>query len=250
MKSVRAWIPALAVATALGLSGCPATEGPLDPNTGGPQNGSPATGDRPATDQEPSADASAAQAEVPAPVEPPPPSIPEVFLTEAQKTASLVAVGDTLPEGELPAVEGDPQPLRNHFGDSLTVLFFWKPGQSATDQLREVAALEDLQNDVAVAFADRGVQVVAVNVGGEAEAVKQQLDDAGAKFPVLLDGDGAYFAKVATDFLPRVYLLDSTGKILWFDLQWSSTARQSLLQGIDAALRESASAAPSNEAAK
>jgi len=250
MKSVRAWIPALAVATALGLSGCPATEDPLDPNTGGPQNGSPATGDRPATDQEPSADASAAQAEVPAPVEPPPPSIPEVFLTEAQKTASLVAVGDTLPEGELPAVEGDPQPLRNHFGDSLTVLFFWKPGQSATDQLREVAALEDLQNDVAVAFADRGVQVVAVNVGGEAEAVKQQLDDAGAKFPVLLDGDGAYFAKVATDFLPRVYLLDSTGKILWFDLQWSSTARQSLLQGIDAALRESASAAPSNEAAK
>lgn len=250
MKSVRAWIPALAVATALGLSGCPATEDPVDPNTGGPQNSSPATGDRPATDQEPSADASAAQAEVPAPVEPPPPSIPEVFLTEAQKTASRVAVGDTLPEGELPAVEGDPQPLRNRFGDSLTVLFFWKSGQSATDQLREVAALEDLQNDVAVAFADRGVQVVAVNVGGEAEAVKQQLDDAGAKFPVLLDGDGAYFAKVATDFLPRVYLLDATGKILWFDLQWSSTARQSLLQGIDAALRESGSAAPPGETEK
>lgn len=250
MKSAKTWIPALAVAAALGLAGCPATEDPLDPNTGVPQNSGPATGDRPTTDQEPSGDAAAAQVDVPAPVEPPPPSIPEVFLTAAQKTASLVAVGDTLPEGELPALEGDPQPLRNHFGDSLTVLFFWKPGESATDQLRVVAALEDLQNDVAVAFADRGVQVVAVNVGGEPEAVKQQLDDAGAKFPVLLDGDGAYFAKVAAEFLPRVYLLDATGKILWFDLQWSSTARQSLLQGIDAALRESADAAPSDEAAK
>lgn len=250
MKSARAWIPALAVATALGLSGCPATEDPLDPNAGGSRNSSPATGDRPAADQEPSADASAAQANVPTPVEPPPPSIPEVFLTEAQKSASLVAVGDTLPEGELPALEGDPQPVRNHFGDSLTVLFFWKPGQSATEQLREVAALEDLQNDVDVAFADRGVQVVAVNVGGEPEAVKQQLDDAGAKFPVLLDRDGAFLAKVATDFLPRVYLLDATGKILWFDLQWSSAARQSLLQGIDAGLRESGSAAPPGEIEK
>ncbi len=250
MKSARTWIPALAVAAALGLAGCPATEDPLNPNAGVPQDGGLATGDRPAADQGSSPDAAAAQADVPAPVEPPPPSIPEVFLTEAQKTASLVAVGDTLPEGELPALEGDPQPVRNHYGDSLTVLFFWKPGQSATEQLREVAALEDLQNDVAVAFAERGVQVVAVNVGGEPEAVRQQLDDAGAKFAVLLDRDGAYFAKVATDFVPRVYLLDATGKILWFDLQWSSTARQSLLQGIDAALRESASAAPSNEAAK
>ncbi|MCL4192024.1 MAG: TlpA family protein disulfide reductase [Thermoguttaceae bacterium] len=250
MKSARAWIPALAVATALGLSGCPATEDPLNPNAGGPRNSSPATGDRPATDQGSSPETAAAQADVPAPVEPPPPSIPEVFLTAAQKTASLVAVGDTLPEGELPALEGDPQPVRYHYGDSLTVLFFWKPGQSATEQLREVAALEDLQNDVALAFADRGVQVVAVNVGGEPEAVKQQLDDAGAKFPVLLDRDGAYFAKVATDFLPRVYLLDATGKILWFDLQWSSTARQSLLQGIDAGLRESGDAAPPGEIEK
>ena len=32
-----------------------------------------------------------------------------------------------------------------------------------------------------------------------------------------MDADGRVFAKVATEKLPRVYLLDPAGKVLWFD---------------------------------
>jgi hypothetical protein len=47
-----------------------------------------------------------------------------------------------------------------------------------------------------------------------------------------MDFDGAYFAKVATGTLPRIYVLDSHGKVLWFDLGYSTSTRDKLKQTI------------------
>ena len=49
-------------------------------------------------------------------------------------------------------------------------------------------------------------------------------------FPVLLDPQGAYFAKIAQSKLPRMYLLDSEGKIVWFDLEYSRSSKRELHQ--------------------
>jgi hypothetical protein len=37
---------------------------------------------------------------------------------------------------------------------------------------------------------------------------------------------------VASEKLPRTYLLDASGKILWFDIEYSRTTRQQLLSAI------------------
>ena len=60
----------------------------------------------------------------------------------------------------------------------------------------------------------KGVRVVGINVGDAPEAVPSKLlKEAGVTFPNLLDPEGAFFAKVATDKrLPRIYLLDAAGQ--------------------------------------
>jgi hypothetical protein len=46
--------------------------------------------------------------------------------------------------------------------------------------------------------------------------------------PVLLDADGQALEQVATGLLPRTYLLDAEGRVLWFDLEYSRGQRLGL----------------------
>jgi hypothetical protein len=50
----------------------------------------------------------------------------------------------------------------------------------------------------------------------------------GVTIPSLLDSDGAAFGQVATSLLPRTYLLDAAGRIVWFDLEYSRSQRLEL----------------------
>jgi hypothetical protein len=51
--------------------------------------------------------------------------------------------------------------------------------------------------------------------------------------PCLLDPHGELFNKVAKDGkMPRVYLLDAKGKVLWFDAGFSRPARENLLRAV------------------
>jgi len=169
---------------------------------------------------------------------PPPPTIPEVLLTDAYRETCLVLVGDPMPQAELPDLAGEQQPLGELLGDKLTVVFFWTSGSTEFSQMAARMALEDLQKDVYEPYAQKGVEVIAVNEGNAPEDVKKLVDEVGVTFLNLLDSDGAYFAQVAKEKLPRPYLLDADGKILWFDLELSPITRQRLMQAIQVALGE------------
>jgi hypothetical protein len=166
---------------------------------------------------------------------PPPPSIPKVALSEALRATCLVNVGDTMPEAELPDLNGKPRALGSLCGRKLTVVCLWKVG--TTRRSRE--ALQDLMREVSVPFGPKGVSVVGINVGDLPAAAKDQVVQAGATFPNLLDPKGEYMAKIAKDKrTPRVFLLDAGGKVLWFDVEYSRTSRRDLTQGIRVVLGE------------
>lgn len=181
---------------------------------------------------EPSADGTAA-AQPPAPEPPPKPTIPNVVLSEEQKATNLVQVGDRLPETTLPNLAGETVDLKSLRGERLTVVVFWAGDDPYAEQ-----EIGDLQADVADDYADKGVRVVGVYVGGAAEAAGKQVGDQGVKYPVVLDADQAYFQKVATKHLPRTYVLDAEGKVLWLDLGYSESTLRDLLQTIEAVLLE------------
>ncbi len=169
-----------------------------------------------------------------APPEPPPaPKFPDVNLPAELAKTCLVKVGDSMPEAELTSVEGKRVALRSTFGKKFTIVLFWQ-----SENLYATQALEYLELDVAKPFAEKGVRVVGISVKDSPEAARKAIEEAGAKYVNLLDPKGVYFAKVATEKIPRVYLLDAAGKILWLDTEYSSSTQRDLERAIKYKLDE------------
>jgi len=169
---------------------------------------------------------------------PPPPTIPNVRLSEALLATCLVRVGDTMPDADLPDFAGNVVALRSLSGQKLTVVCFWAGGNSKHNEQSAIVLLEDLEKEIFEPCAAKGVQVIGVNEKEMAQTAGPLVSQAGAKFPNLLDAQGALLSKVATEKIPRIYLLDTAGKILWFDVEYSRSTRRELLQAVRVALGE------------
>jgi len=168
------------------------------------------------------------------PPEPPPtPKMPEVKMPETLLETCLVKVGDRMPEAELADLRNKRVSLRSLLGKKLTVVLFWNSENLYATQALEYAGLE-----VAEPFGKKGVGVIGVDVKDTPEAARKAVADAGAKYVNLLDPEGRYFSKVATEKIPRVYLLDASGKILWLDIEYSASTRRDLDRAIKFALGE------------
>ena len=174
----------------------------------------------------------------PAPV-PQYPVMPEVALSEAaEEECRGIREGKPMPEIELADLEGASQSLHGLFGETLTVVLFWQSGEESYDRTDAEDALWYLGEKIAGPLGERGVRVVSINVGDSAEVAGERLAAAEVSLPTLLDSDRELFSQVATTELPRVYLLDPEGVILWFDPEFSETSRDHLLMGIGSVLKE------------
>ena len=236
----RSWIVVLAAAIAVTFAGCQKKES-AKPSERKPDSAKHEVVAQPA--EQPSEAGSEPEAAVAEPKQPetppPPPTIPKVALSGELREACLLNVGDTMPAVELADLEGKPHSLESLYGQKLTVVCFWTVGKTRRAQLVAAGALQDLMKHVVEPFSDKGVGVVGINVQGTAEAVRQEAEQVGVKFPVLLDSKGETFAKVAKDDpMPRIYLLDGAGRVLWFDVEYSRASRRDLLLGIRVALGE------------
>jgi peroxiredoxin len=214
----------LLASAAILMTGCPP-----EADIGGPA--SPRSKDTPETVA--SSNSTPSAVVQPQIVEPPPkPTMPEVVMTESQAATCLKRVGDQLPEATLKTLDGQEQPLATALGKTLSVLLFW----GSDDADFATFLLEDMLSDVVKPYGDRGVQLVAINVRGDAAEVRKVLDRAKVEFPAFRDDDGSLFGQMATEKLPRIYLVDAQGKILWFDIEYSRTTRRQLDQAIQVAL--------------
>jgi peroxiredoxin len=159
------------------------------------------------------------------------PQVQEVVLSKQHADTCLINVGDMMPDVRLKDLNDQEQDLAKLLGDRLTVVFFW-----TSDNRHAVAEIRDLASKIASPLAPLGVRVVGIcERNAVAEATKICAEQ-GASFPVLLDSDGSYFARVATAKLPRTYLLDSTGKVLWFDIEYTQPTRRDLREALRALL--------------
>ncbi len=156
-----------------------------------------------------------------------PPSMPRVAMSQQHAATCLVNVGQTMPEVALKDLEGRPQQLSKLLGERLTVVVVW-----SSAEIHSPIELNDLAVEVASPMAARGVRVVGVNERDGAETARKTAEAAGVDFPILLDGDGKFFAQLATERLPRTYLVDGAGKVLWLDIEYSRITHHDLRQAI------------------
>lgn len=225
--------------------------------------------DEPARDEEPAAEVAQAEGEAPPsldvptqpdePVmekpqpkpEPPPPlpaaeaplpldniptaelSMPAVRFTDHHAAMNKVGLGDQFPNLELPNLQGEQKSLTELLGSKLTLVVFWNATQPTG--LEELA---DLARYYQPRFGDKGVAIVAVNTGDQPQTASKLVETTGAAYPVLSDAEGAALESVATGKLPRTYLLDPAGKIVWFDMEYSPTTRRDLAAAIRTTLGE------------
>jgi peroxiredoxin len=159
--------------------------------------------------------------------------MPKVQLTERHAETCLAKVGDVMPDLRLPDLKGQEQSLSKLLGSKLTVVLFWRSGHPY-----DVEELADLGPDVSVPYAAQGVRVVAINEEDPPDRVREIVQRVGADFPVLLDSEGKGLAQVASQKLPRTYLLDPSGKIVWFDIEYSRSTRRDLMRAIRFTLSE------------
>lgn len=160
--------------------------------------------------------------------------VPKVLLSKAHTELCTVKTNDTMPPIELPDTEGKVTELSSLYGKKLTVVCFWK-----SDRAFARSELTDLGPDVSDKFSADGVNVVGIAVQETPDSAEQHTKEAGINFPTLVDSDGTAFSLVGTEKLPRTYLLDAEGKILWFDIEYSRSTRRELHMAILAALNKS-----------
>lgn len=153
--------------------------------------------------------------------------MPKITLSEAHAKTCRVQVGDTFPAFDLSDLAGQKQEFAKLLGKQLTVVVFWRAGSPVS--LEEVA---DVERMILRRFGRQGLAVVGVNVGDERQLAAELAKQAGASYPQLSDQDRQAFDQVATAHLPRTYLLDAAGKIVWFDLEYSRTTRRDLAAAV------------------
>ena len=148
---------------------------------------------------------------------------PQVLLSEAHKKTCRLLVGDKIEDATVTDVRGTDHQLSQLVGDHLTVLIFWSDTSTmGLEQFRRIPI------DVLADFAPRGVHVIAAHVGGEIGQVRNLTGNAVDKITSLIDAEGVLFGRFATGNLPRTYVIDAEGKILWFDLEYSQSTQRSL----------------------
>jgi peroxiredoxin len=153
--------------------------------------------------------------------------MPQVSLTQAHADACRVKVGDPFPESELKDTAGQAQPLASLRGQKMTVIVFWN-GTKANSR----EELADLEPAILARFGASGVGIVGVNSGDNPQLVGELAKQSGASFPVLCDPEQALLEQVAPGKVPATYLLDATGTVLWFDIEYSRSTRRELAEAI------------------
>ena len=97
--------------------------------------------------------------------------------------------------------------LADHFGEEVVILDFWATWCGpCVDALPKIAS-------VAQQYRDRGVRFYAINVGEDAEGVREFLTTAELDIDVLLDPDAAVANQFEAEAIPQTVLVGLDGKV-------------------------------------
>ena len=130
-----------------------------------------------------------------------------IFLISASSAKAALRIGNALPPATLPAVSGAPIRIPDSVRDKVVVLHFWQIGCSSCSL--EMPALDGLYKK----YRNKGLEVLAVNVGQKKEVVKTFAAELGASFSILIDPAGKIASVYGVTDVPRTYVIDRSGVV-------------------------------------
>lgn len=143
--------------------------------------------------------------------------------------------GDAAPKFVLPSLEGKSVYLRDYCGKLrkpwtnkqkyVIILSFF--ASWCKPCMHEIPILENTLSD----YSDKPVKAFLINLKEDEDLVKKLIQEKKFRFPVLLDKYAVVAEKYGVDTLPRLFVIDFNGKLIWmtagydenFELRLKST---------------------------
>lgn len=118
-----------------------------------------------------------------------------------------VAIGKKAPDFQLVDLNGEIHQLSDYEGQGV-FLNFW--GTWCKPCEKEMPFMENQYHQ----FKDKGVQMIAVNVGESEFAVKKFAERLDLSFPIVIDTDGDVQTAYGINPLPITFLIDKEGTVI------------------------------------
>ena len=143
---------------------------------------------------------------------------------------TLINAGDIAPDFTAEMLDGSHVILSKLQGKP-TLLIFW-----ATLCPPCRMELSKLQEHIIDPYGDR-INVLPLSRGEERTVVEEYISKMGYTFAVGLDSDQSIFNKYATNYIPRCFVIDAKGKVLYSGVGYDDVVAMEVEESIEKALR-------------
>ena len=143
---------------------------------------------------------------------------------------TLINAGDIAPDFTVEMLDGSKVTLSALQGKP-TLLIFW-----ATWCPPCRLELSKLQEHIIDRYGDK-INVLPISRGEERAKVEEYISKMGYTFAVGLDGDQSIYRKYATNYIPRCFVIDAKGKVLYSGVGYDEAIAKEVEQNIEKALR-------------
>ena len=147
------------------------------------------------------------------------------------EATTLVNVGDVAPDFSVTMLDGRVIKLSELRGNVVMVCFWatWCP------PCRQ--ELAHLQEGVIDQFAGESFVVLPISRGEERGVVEKFITDNGYKFGVGLDSDRAIYDLYASNYIPRTFIVNKEGKVVYRNAGYDEVIAQEVNDAISQALK-------------
>lgn len=156
---------------------------------------------------------------------------PDTAEEKPEKAEKSPMVGKEAPSFNLTLTDGKQLDFGKHKHNDVVVLDFWA---SWCPPCRESLPIF---NNVTKAFKGKHVVFYPVNVGEDAETVKNYLTKAGIDAPVALDTDKKVSELYGVNGIPQMVIIDKSGIVQFLDVGYSTDLERRLTADLDSLLR-------------
>lgn len=127
---------------------------------------------------------------------------------EAQNKAGI---GDTIENFSLPDLEGKTLSLADLKGEKGAVIVF------LSAQCPVVRGYNERINQIAADYKQKGITFIGINSNAteDLNRVKDSVNKAGYKFPVLIDKENVLADKLGAQVTPEMFFLDASNKLIY-----------------------------------
>lgn len=144
---------------------------------------------------------------------------------------TLINAGNMAPDFTVKMLDGSEVTLSKLQGKP-TLLIFW-----ATWCPPCRVELSKLQEHIIDRYGE-SINVLPISRGEERAKVDEFITNKGYTFAVGLDGDQSIYQKYATNYIPRCFVIDAKGKVLYSGVGYDEKVAAEVEESIDKALRK------------